>query len=149
MHASLSYPRQRQWSFRAVWPPVFLAASALALAFVSPWLWLSVLAGTGVVVLLFDIRARHKQYADLRRALRRAGGLTGEAMARFRKARTAWCSRRAAIAAAHAEGFGRESRAAIQHWGYRPWHVFPDRAFSLQTPFLRVSFWRSVLGLSC
>lgn len=135
------------WSLRATWPPLILAAGALLIAAIAPWVWLSVLGFAGAALLLLDSWARHRQYAALRLALRRAGGLTGAALVRFRKARTSWCTRTAAIAAAQAEGFGAESRSMVQAWGYKPWHVFPDRAFSVSSPFLRLGFWRSVLGL--
>jgi hypothetical protein len=135
-------------SLPAIWPPLLLAGSAALIGWLSPWIWLSALAAIGVMLMLIDSLARRRQYARMRIALRQAGGLTGPALARFRKARTAWCTRRAVLAAAYIEGFGRESRALIRDWGYRPWHVFPDGAFTARTPFIRLGFWKSVLGLS-
>lgn len=135
-------------SLGAVWPPLVLAVLAGAIGVLAPFIWLKIVAVIGVFLLITDTIARHRQFEELRRALRRAGGLTGHALARFRKARTAWCSRRAALAASFAEGFGRESRELVHSWGYRPWHVFPDGAFSMRSPFLRLGFWKSVLGLS-
>lgn len=126
---------------------MLLALGALLVAATSPWIWLSVLGFAGAGLLLLDTWARQRQFLAQRLSLRRSGGLSGEALARFRKARTAWCSRRAAMAAAHAEGFGIESRRMVRSWGYRPWHVFPDRAFTSSSPFLRASFWKSVLGM--
>ncbi len=52
-----------------------------------------------------------------------------------------------ALAAAQAEGLGREARNLVAKWGYKPWHVFPDKAFTRHSPFLKPRFWRSVLGL--
>lgn len=135
-------------SLSAIWPPLLLAVLAGLIGLLSPFVGLKIAAMIGVFLLITDIIARHRQFEELRRALRRAGGLTGHALARFRKARTAWCSRRAALAASFAEGFGRESRELVHSWGYRPWHIFPDGAFSARSPFLRVEFWKSVLGLS-
>lgn len=135
------------WYVRATWPPLMLAAicAVLALAHGSAWwigLWL-----LGTLTLVLDSRARYGEFRELRHSVRVATGLSGEALARFRAARSTWCSRRAALAAAQAEGFGVEARALVASWGYKPWNVFPDRAFSSQSPFLRVGFWRSVLGL--
>jgi hypothetical protein len=131
-----------------VWPPLLLAAGCLVLALgaFSP-LWLDVLALLGCVVLCLDTAARYRQYRMLRTALRRANGVSGRAKVLFRRARTTWCTRRAALAAAHAEGYGREARALVGRWGYRPWHVFPDGTFTRQSPFLKPAFWLSVVGL--
>ncbi|MGX7875104.1 hypothetical protein ACVDG5_022395 [Mesorhizobium sp. ORM6] len=30
--------------------------------------------------------------------------------------------------------------------GYRWWHVIPDGAFGIHSPFLKMSFWASVVG---
>lgn len=131
-----------------VWPPLLLAACCLVLAFaVSPFLWLDGLAILGCGVLVLDTAARYRQYRVLRMALRQANGVTGRARRLFRRARGTWCTRRAALAAAHAEGFGREARALVCRWGYRPWHIFPDGTFTRRSPFLRFAFWRSVFGL--
>lgn len=131
----------------SVWPPVFLAVCCLALAAFSPFLWLSLLALAAFGLLCLDTMARYRDYLTLRRAMRQARGLTGPARALFRRARSSWCTRRAALAAAYSEGFGAEARALVGKWGYKPWHVFPDGAFSRRSPFLRFAFWRSVLGL--
>jgi hypothetical protein len=135
------------WSLRATWPPLLLAIAAALVGLIVPIWWLSILSVIAVVILLFDCVARDRQFRELRLSLRRAGGLTGQALARFRKARNAWCSRRAALAAAAAEGVGREARNLVDDWGYKPWHVFPDGAFTARSPFLRRDFWASVLGL--
>jgi hypothetical protein len=135
------------WSLRATWPPLLLAVGAGVVGLIVPIWWLSVLSALAVIVLLFDCLARDRQFRELRLALRRAGGLSGQALARFRKARNAWCSRRAALAAATAEGLGLEARNLVDEWGYKPWHVFPDGAFTARSPFLRRDFWFSVLGL--
>jgi hypothetical protein len=135
-------------SLSAIWPPLLLAVLAGVIGLFSPFIGLKIAAVIGVFLLITDTIARHRQFEELRLALRRTGGLTGHALARFRKARTAWCSRRAALAATVAEGFGRESRELVHSWGYRPWHIFPDGAFSTRSPFLRLEFWKSVLGLS-
>lgn len=130
-----------------VWPPLLLALGCILLVLASPFLWLDGLALVTIGVLCLDTLARHREYRALRLALRRARGLTGPARILFRRARSSWCTRRAALAASQAEGFGREARALVGKWGYRPWHVFPDGAFTRRSPFLRFAFWRSVLGL--
>ncbi|WP_203294429.1 hypothetical protein [Maricaulis parjimensis] len=135
------------WSLRAIWPPLFLALACLAVLALSPPLWLGIGALAGFSILMLDAVARLRQYRDLRRVLRAARGLTGRGLVEFRRARTSWCTRSAALAAAQAEGWGREARALVAKWGYKPWHVFPDKAFTRHSPFLKNAFWRSVLGL--
>jgi hypothetical protein len=137
----------RLWFLRATWPPLCLAVVCLTLSRLQMPVWWGVLCVIGALLLCTDSLARHREFRALRHSVRLARGLSGEALARFRAARTTWCSRRAAIAAAYAEGFGTDARALVDDWGYKPWHVFPDRAFSLRSPFLRLSFWQSVLGI--
>jgi len=131
-----------------VWPPLLLALASLALAlwFPAP-VWFDLLALGGFAVLSLDVAARYRQYRALRAALRHAGGVSGRARMLFRRARSTWCTRRAALAAAQAEGFGCEARALVAQWGYRPWHIFPDGSFSRRSPFLKIAFWRAVIGL--
>ncbi|MBO6846610.1 MAG: hypothetical protein JJ884_03735 [Maricaulis sp.] len=136
------------WSLRATWPPLVLLFGALLVALVSPFAWLSVLAGLGVLVLALDSFARLREFVRLRGVFQRIGAIEGRALAEFRRSRTSWCSRRAAIAAAYAAGLGLQARQMVRGWGYRPWHILPDRAFSLRSPFLRVNFWKSVLGIT-
>ncbi|WP_323761342.1 hypothetical protein [Maricaulis sp.] len=138
--------RDRLWFVRATWPPLLLAVGCLALSRVYEPIWWAGLCVAATILLCLDSAARHREFRRLRHSVRKARGLSGEALARFRAARTTWCSRRAAIAAAHAEGFEDDARALVSGWGYKPWHVFPDRAFSFNSPFLRASFWQSVLG---
>ncbi|MAC88955.1 MAG: hypothetical protein ACJA0K_000748 [Maricaulis maris] len=138
--------RRSLWYLRATWPPLVLAATCLLASLLHASVWWGVACATGALVLVIDSLARHREFRALRHSVRAACGLTGEALARFRAARSTWCSRRAAIAAAQAEGFGLDARALVTGWGYKPWHVFPDRAFSLNSPFLRLAFWQSVLG---
>lgn len=134
--------------FGPVWPPMILALGCLVLALgVFTPVWLDVLALLGCAILCLDMTARHRQYRTLRAALRHAGGVSGPARTLFRRARSTWCTRRAALAAAHAEGFGPEARALVVRWGYRPWHIFPDGSFSRRSPFLKIAFWRAVIGL--
>jgi hypothetical protein len=147
MTALLLHTRSGLWSLLAIWPPLFLALLCLAILLVSPPLWLGLAALGGFGILVLDAAARLRQYKDLRLVMRAARGLSGRALVEFRRARTSWCTRSAALAAAQAEGLGREARRLIAKWGYKPWHVFPDRAFTRHSPFLKPAFWRSVLGL--
>ena len=135
------------WSLRATWPPLLLLSGALLVALVSPFAWVSVLGGLGVLLLCLDSVARLREFVRLRTVFVHVGAIEGRALAEFRRSRTSWCSRRAAIAAAHAAGVGDQARQMIREWGYRPWHIFPDRAFTPNSPFLRVNFWKSVLGI--
>ena len=148
MSTSQAFLDFQLWSLRATWPPLLLLGSALIVALASPYLWLSVMAVIGVFVLSLDSAARLREFVRLRAVFQRVGAIEGRALAEFRRSRTSWCSRRAAIAAAYAAGLGDQARQQIRAWGYRPWHIFPDRAFSAQSPFLRVNFWKSVLGIT-
>lgn len=136
------------WSFRATWPPLLLAGLAILTSLILSNAWIHAMAAAGVLVLFFDSAARLRQFERVRHLIRRTGGLEGRALREFREARSSWCSRRAAMAAAAAEGFAVEARELVAKWGYRPWHIFPDRAFSRRSPFLRLAFWKSVLGIS-
>ncbi|MAK64189.1 MAG: hypothetical protein CMF75_05505 [Maricaulis sp.] len=147
MTALLLHSRSPFWSLRAIWPPLLLALACLAILALSPPLWIGLAALAGFSILVLDATARLRQYRDLRAGLRAARGLTGRALVEFRRARTSWCTRSAALAAAQAEGWGKEARALVSRWGYKPWHVFPDKAFTRHSPFLKPRFWRSVLGL--
>jgi len=131
-----------------VWPPLVLGLTCLAAAlFLGAPLWFDVLAMSGFAILCCDVAARYRQYRALRVALQQARGVRGRAKGLFRRARSTWCTRRAALAAAEAEGYGTEARALVVQWGYRPWHVFPDGSFSRHSPFLKIAFWRAVVGL--
>ena len=131
---------------RATWPPLVLLVMALSVAVFVPVWPLRLLAALGVFVLSFDVRARFMDYRRIRVRIARSGALIGAARTQLRSSSTSWCTRRAAIAAAYAEGLGHEAHALVKQWGYRPWHVFPDGAFTTHSPFLRISFWKSVLG---
>ncbi|WP_291844202.1 hypothetical protein [Maricaulis sp.] len=147
MTTRISDSARHLWFLRATWPPLLLAVGCLSLSSLNAHLWWGLLCLAGAGLLCFDSLARHREFRVLRHSVRIAEGLTGEALARFRAARTTWCSRRAAIAAAHAEGFGADARALVEGWGYKPWHVFPDRAFTRSSPFFKPAFWLSVLGV--
>ena len=148
MSALILHTRSGLFSLSATWPPLILALGCVLILALSPPLWLAIGAAGGLLVLCLDALARHRQYRDLRRVFRAARGLTGQGLVEFRRARSSWCTRRAALAAAHAEGLGRDARDLIARWGYKPWHIFPDHAFTRRSPFLKWRFWRSVLGLS-
>ncbi|WP_300552030.1 hypothetical protein [Maricaulis sp.] len=149
MQILLRLVRYQIWALCATWPPLLLCLLALGLA----WLGASalpagsVLLATGAAILVFDAAARLRQAEMIRAEILCIGGLQGSALKVFRQARASWCSRRAALAAASAAGQGRTARELVEKWGYRPWHVFPDHAFSARSPFLRAGFWKSVLGL--
>ncbi|OLF73063.1 hypothetical protein AWH62_08925 [Maricaulis sp. W15] len=147
MQTQTTDPARHIWFLRATWPPLVLAVCCALLSLVHAQLWWGLVCLGGASLLCFDSVARHREFRALRHSVRVAKGLTGEALARFRAARSTWCSRRAAIAAAHAEGFGADARALVDGWGYKPWHVFPDRAFTFGSPFFKPAFWQSVLGL--
>ena len=142
--------RNPWFELRAIWPPLLLAALALFLSAMAaslggqPLLLAPGLAAAAI--LLLDARARLIEHRGLRRLVREAGGLKAGALDRFRALRRTWCTRTAALSAASAEGFAREAQRQVRAWGYRAWHVFPDRAFSRRSPFLRMSFWKSIVG---
>jgi len=83
----------------------------------------------GVPVLILDIRARHIEYLKYR-----------DLEWRFQYAytlRRSWCARGVA------QSIWPDARKFYENLGYRWWHVLPD---GFPGCFLRIAFWRSVVG---
>ena len=131
----------------AVWPPLALLASSLAVANLTflP-LALRLAAVVGVCILVFDISARLRDFRRVASNLSYDPELLPRHVARYKRS---WCQRTVLHWAAFA-ALGREGRhyvrAQYERMGYRWFHFFPDKTFTRESPFLRLNFWRSLVG---
>lgn len=101
------------------------------------------LLAIGIVVLVFDMRGRCRDYHN---ALHHLG--RGRDPARVAKSyQFSWCGRVACQAAANAAGnpAGRAVEYYYRENGYRWFHIFPDNTFTLKSPFLTLRFWEITL----
>jgi hypothetical protein len=131
----------------AVWPPIVLNLSALAVAGLQVLPWpLRIAAMLGACILVFDIAARLRDFRRVSVNLRRDPSLLAQHVGRYKRS---WCQRTVLHWAAFA-ALGEAGRDFVRRqfgaMGYRWFHVFPDKTFSRECPFLRVSFWRSTIG---
>lgn len=132
----------------ATWPPLILTLIAAVTVWLSPWLWLTVLGIFAVILALLDAKARYREFRTLRGYFLDGNMVHSSHM--VRRMRPSFCGRVAAAAAAASvrATFARSTRDFYFDQGYRPWHVFPDNAFTMKSPFLRPSFWARVVGLN-
>ena len=130
----------------AVWPPLALMAADILLmipVLVFGYWPLALLLLAGLVILVFDIRGR---MADFHNAYRHLS--LGRDPARVaRSYQFSWCGR---VACTHAAwSAGEDKGRAVSHYfesnGYRWFHIFPDKTFSLECPFLTLRFWEITL----
>ena len=133
--------------FFAVWPPLSLLTLSLTaanLAFMP--LLLRLAAAAGVCILVFDISARLRDFRRVARNLSYDPELLPRHIPRYKRS---WCQRTVLHWAAFA-ALGREGRRYVQmqygRMGYRWFHFFPDKTFTRESPFLKPSFWRSLIG---
>lgn len=133
-------------SVAAVWPPLALLAGALSIASLPFPLALRVAAVAGVLILIFDVWARWRDYRRVSRNLMRDPELLHRHLPRYKRS---WCQRTVLHWAAY-RALGKRGREYVrEHYsamGYRWFHIFPDRTFTRESPFLRPSFWRSLVG---
>ena len=145
----------------AAWPPLFLGAlclaTALALYCALPTVLPAALFGFGGVAFVADARARRADYRRARdRILAVAAAQSESALVReltqlYQQHKRSWCQRTSLIWAAAAALGPRGSRfvrGAFRSHGYHWWHITPDGTFSRHCPFLKLSFWLILFGLS-
>jgi hypothetical protein len=131
----------------AVWPPLALltTSSVVASIALTP-LPLRLAAIAGVCILLFDISARLKDFRRVAGVLRYDASLLPRHIIRYRRS---WCQRTVMHWAAFA-ALGQTGRTYVRkqygRMGYRWFHIFPDKTFTRESPFLKPSFWRSLIG---
>ncbi len=131
----------------AVWPPLALLSSSLAVSSI-PFFPLPLrLAGVaGVCILVFDIKARLSDFRRVAGVLRYDAALLPRHIARYKRS---WCQRTVLHWAAFS-ALGQSGRAYVRsqygRMGYRWFHFFPDKTFTRESPFLKPSFWRSLIG---
>ncbi|MEZ5872540.1 MAG: hypothetical protein R3D32_12000 [Nitratireductor sp.] len=130
----------------ALWPPLSLMLAdilvMLPLAIFGFWPLVFALF-LGLVILVFDIRGRR---ADFRNAHRHLA--LGRDPARVAKSyQFSWCGRVACTSAAWEAGDekGRLVSGYYAANGYRWFHIFPDKTFSRECPFLTLRFWEITL----
>lgn len=87
---------------------------------------------TGVFIMSLDVLARYSDYLRLK-GHRYQPGIAYQM-------RQSWCSRGVAIYL-----WGDHARRLYESLGYRWYHILPDGAPRV---FLRVSFWKHVIGIS-
>lgn len=133
-------------SMLAIWPPMALIVTALSVASMPVPLVLRAAAVAGVLILLFDISARMRDFRRVVARLVLDPSLLNRHIVRYKPS---WCQRTVLYWAAE-EALGREGRAYVarqfQLMGYRWYHFFPDRTFTRESPFLKAKFWRSLIG---
>ncbi|MCB1462978.1 MAG: hypothetical protein KDJ90_11255 [Nitratireductor sp.] len=132
--------------FRAILPPASLIGLAVLLTSLSLWMGWEIIAGLftlGGLILVFDMRSRRRDFHNVRGYLD-----SGHEPAQVAKIyQYSWCSRAACQAAASLAG--EEAERAISGYyrenGYRWFHIFPDNTFTLNSPFLKLRFWKITL----
>ena len=130
----------------AIWPPLTLMAADILLmipVLIFGFWPLALALFAGLVILVFDAKGR---MADFRNAHRHLS--LGRDPARVAKSyQFSWCGRVACTQAAWSAGDDK-GRAVAEYYstnGYRWFHIFPDKTFSLDCPFLTVRFWEITL----
>lgn len=137
-----------------VWPPLLLASSGLAitLSAYSPW-WLVAAGGAFTGAMMTDVGARHFEYRRARQTLaeHRYSPKLGSILYRLAAYHQAsWCQRTALVWAAQNALPPNGSfivRTYYKALGYKWWHLTPDGTFTRNSPFLKVAFWASFVGL--
>lgn len=133
-------------SMLAIWPPLALLMTSLTVASLPVPLVLRAAAVAGVLILMFDITARMR---DFRRVVARLALDPSTLNRHVIRYKPSWCQRTVLYWAAE-EAIGREGRAQVGwqffQMGYRWYHIFPDRTFTRESPFLKAKFWRSLIG---
>lgn len=136
----------------AVWPPTTLSAASASLAYISSSSTVLVAVFLfGAFILLLDAKAR---FGEFKKAHREFSGSPLPCVGRIsyiaHQHRTSWCSRTAITWAARLSGDQIAAETVTDYYrylGYRWWHLTPDHTFTRNSPFLKVSFWKSGFGI--
>jgi hypothetical protein len=131
----------------AIWPPLLLFVLSVAFASITQLPWPLRIAGVaGLVILPFDMAARLRDFTKVVARLAAEPDALARHVGRYKRS---WCQRTVLLWAATA-ALGQEGRAFVLRQfamlGYRWYHVFPDHTWSRESPFLKFSFWRGLLG---
>ncbi len=134
-------------SILAVWPPIVLLCMNLTITLLPVfWTPVRILAGIGLLISIVDITARIKDSRRVMVTLAAAPGLLPRHISRYKRS---WCQRTVLEWSAYgALGENARKYVAGQYasMGYRFFHIFPDRAFTRDSPFLKLNFYRSLVG---
>ncbi|ESX98723.1 MULTISPECIES: hypothetical protein [unclassified Mesorhizobium] len=146
-------------SLLAVWPPLALAGISFGLAastspgLIDMGIYDNIAAGLAGAVFMSDVGAR---YAEFRKARAKIAEFEGSPalgtvfyqLGTFHK--RSWCQRTALYWAA-TDVLGPNGGMIVKLWykalGYKWWHLTPDGTFSRQSPFLKLGFWSSLVGV--
>lgn len=128
---------------QAVWLPgslAFLSSVLFLLCIALPWPYASIgclVTGVSGTIFVLDLAGRMLDYDYLRDERLRARWRTRQTLLWERYSKTR-CSRNVMVAV--------DPRAKSYYYmlGYRWYHFFPDGAFSKSSPFMTLSFWRSL-----
>lgn len=126
---------------RAIWfPSVLYFLSSIPVIFFD-WRWMTVIFLIAMVVFLFDVAGRIKDFYYLKYQ-RNFNHLWKQRYKFFLKRQSSTrCSREVLIAVCPV------AADDYRMLGYRWYHIFPDHAFTKDSPFLKISFWKSLFGL--
>ena len=108
-----------------------------------PWLIVQIGLWIAAAIFLVDVRGRARDYLIWRRRIKRDNSVrTG-----VRIQRNTWCGRTvlAWAATSVSKEYGQEVRSEYHRMGYRWWHLTPDKAFTLASPFLTLRFWKQLV----
>ena len=139
-------PEISEVPIKALWPPISLISADLALMvpsyFWAPAAFQFLLLG-GLAILVFDLRGRRIDFRTAKIHIE-----NGRSPSRVAKTyQFSWCGRVACQHAAWAasDEKGGEVERYYRECGYRWYHIFPDKTFTLQSPFLSARFWEATL----
>lgn len=134
-------------SILAVWPPIVLLCMNLTITMLPIfWVPVRIMAGIGLIISIVDITARIKDSRKVMETLSSAPSLLPRHISRYKRS---WCQRTVLEWSAYG-ALGETARRYVAgqyaSMGYRFFHIFPDRAFTKDSPFLKMSFYRSLVG---
>jgi hypothetical protein len=143
----------------AVWPPLSLAALSFGLAacptpgLIDLGIWDNLAAGLCGITFLSDTGARFAEYRKARDTIKEFEGSSALGTVFYQLGtahKLSWCQR-TALRWAATDALGPNGGQIVKLWykalGYKWWHVLPDGTFSRQSPFLKWSFWSSLVGV--
>ena len=131
------------YALLAIWPPLAMATGSVSMSYFWPWFLVKVCLWIAAVIFLVDVRGRFRDYMIWRRRIKRDQSVRRG----VRIQRNTWCGRTvlAWAATSVSKEYGREVRDEYHRMGYRWWHLTPDKAFTLDSPFLTVGFWKQLI----
>lgn len=110
-----------------------------------PWP-LRLLGFIGLGIMILDISARMRDFGKVVDNLSREPTLLPRHISRYKRS---WCQRTVLHWAAYS-ALGEDGRQYVRNqfalMGYRWFHIFPDKTFTRESPFINPNFWRNLFG---